>query len=102
MAGATGLLREAREPVPPHLGPWRGHLKSLLPARQRLTRGHHAALPYDGLPAFMAALRTRKSTAALALELAILTATRSGEVATSFGLGRVARFPPGAGPSISR
>lgn len=67
-----------------HPGPnpatWRGHLKTLLPARQRLTRGHHAALPYDNLPAFMADLRARKSTAALALELAILTASRSGEV----------------------
>ena len=59
---------------------WRGHLKTLLPARQRLTRGHHAALPYDDLPAFMADLRARQSTAALALELAILTATRTGEV----------------------
>ena len=59
---------------------WRGHLKTLLPARQRLTRGHHAALPYDDLPAFMADLRARQSTAALAMELAILTATRSGEV----------------------
>ena len=59
---------------------WRGHLKTLLPARQRLTRGHHAALPYDELPAFMADLRARNSLAALALELAILTATRSGEV----------------------
>ncbi|HYN00304.1 MAG TPA: site-specific integrase, partial [Aestuariivirgaceae bacterium] len=59
---------------------WRGHLKTLLPGRQRLTRGHHAALPYDNLPAFMADLRARQSTAALALELAILTATRTGEV----------------------
>jgi integrase len=59
---------------------WRGHLKSLLPARQRLTRGHHAALPYDDLPAFMAALRARQSLAALALEFVILTASRSGEV----------------------
>lgn len=59
---------------------WRGHLKTLLPARQRLTRGHHAALAYDALPAFMAELRARNSTAALALELCILTATRSGEV----------------------
>ncbi|MFT3986314.1 tyrosine-type recombinase/integrase [Aestuariivirga sp.] len=59
---------------------WRGHLKTLLPARQRLTRGHHAALPYDNMVAFMAELRSRKSSAALALELAILTACRSGEV----------------------
>ena len=59
---------------------WRGHLKTLLPASQKLTRGHHAALGYDLLPEFMAALRARQSLAAKALELAILTACRSGEV----------------------
>ena len=58
---------------------WRGHLKALLPARQRLTRGHHAALPYDDLAEFLSALQAKQSTAALALELCILTATRSGE-----------------------
>lgn len=58
---------------------WKGHLKAILPARQRLTRGRHAALPYDDLPAFMGELRARKSTAALALELCILTATRTSE-----------------------
>lgn len=59
---------------------WRGHLKTLLPARQRLDRGHHPALPYDQLPAFMADLRLIQSTPALALELCVLTASRSGEV----------------------
>ena len=59
---------------------WRGHLKTLLPARQRLTRGHHSALAYNELPAFMAALRARQSLAALALEICILTATRTSEV----------------------
>ena len=59
---------------------WKGHLKSILPARQRLTRGHHAALPYDDLPALLTALRAKQATAALALELCILTATRSGEI----------------------
>lgn len=59
---------------------WRGHLKTLLPARQRLTRGHHAALPYDDVPAFLTALRAREGLAALALEFCILTACRSGEV----------------------
>ena len=59
---------------------WRGHLKTLLPARQRLTRGHHAALPYDELPAFITNLRTKEATAALALELCILTASRTNEV----------------------
>jgi integrase len=59
---------------------WRGHLDQLLPKRQRLTRGHHAAMNYPQTPAFMRDLRARHSTAALALELAILTAARSGEV----------------------
>jgi integrase len=59
---------------------WRGHLKTLLPARQRLTRGHHAALPYDDLPALIGELRSKQAMAALALELCILTATRSGEI----------------------
>ena len=59
---------------------WRGHLDQLLPKRQRLTRGHHAAMAYDKLPAFMTALRARESLASLALEFAILTACRSGEV----------------------
>lgn len=59
---------------------WRGHLDHLLPKRQKLTRGHHAALPYGEVPAFVADLRARDATAALALEFAIFTAARSGEV----------------------
>jgi integrase len=59
---------------------WRGHLKTLLPTRQSLSRGHHAALPYDDMPAFIAELRTRQSKSSLALELCILTATRSSEI----------------------
>ena len=34
---------------------WRGHLDQLLPKRQRLSRGHHAAMPYEELPAYLAA-----------------------------------------------
>ncbi len=59
---------------------WRGHLNQLLPKRQRLKRGHHAALPYDLMPEFMANLRTRSAVAARALEFLILTGARSGEV----------------------
>jgi integrase len=59
---------------------WRGHLDQLLPKRQLLTRGHHAAMNYAELPAFMTNLQARQATAALALEFAILTAARSGEV----------------------
>jgi integrase len=59
---------------------WRGHLDQLLPKRQRLTRGHHAAMGYADVPGFMVDLQGRQATAALALEFAILTAARSGEV----------------------
>lgn len=59
---------------------WKGHLKAVLPARQRLSRGHHAAHPYDSLPVFMAQLRAvENSIAAKALEFCILTATRTNE-----------------------
>jgi integrase len=59
---------------------WRGHLAHLLPKRGKLTRGHHAALPYADVPAFMARLRQVDAIAARALEFAILTAGRSGEI----------------------
>jgi integrase len=59
---------------------WRGHLDAVLPKRARLTRGHHKAMPFDDVPAFIAALREREGVAPRALEFAILTAARSGEV----------------------
>ena len=37
---------------------WRGNLKHLLPRRQKLTRGHHAALPFAELPQFIRQLET--------------------------------------------
>jgi len=58
---------------------WRGHLDQLLPKRQQLTRGHHAAMPYTKLPAFMVDLQQRQATAATVLEFVVLTAARSGE-----------------------
>ncbi|HEX2429164.1 MAG TPA: integrase arm-type DNA-binding domain-containing protein [Aestuariivirgaceae bacterium] len=59
---------------------WKGHLSTLLPPRQKLTRGHHAAMPYQELPAFLGRLRARDGVSARALEFVILTAARSGEV----------------------
>jgi integrase len=59
---------------------WRGHLDKLLPKAGKLSRGHHAAMAYDELPAFITGLREREALAALALELAILTAVRTKEV----------------------
>lgn len=58
---------------------WRGHLALLLPAPQKLARGHHAALPWGDAPEFMVALRGREAPAARCLEYVILTAARSGE-----------------------
>lgn len=58
---------------------WRGHLDNLLPKRQRLTRGHHRALPYDQVPALNVRLKGLGSMSALCLEFTILTAARSGE-----------------------
>jgi integrase len=68
---------------------WRGHLDHLLPKKSkvatvaRAAKGrseHHAALPYVEIAGFMAALREQEGVAARALEFAILTATRTGEV----------------------
>ena len=58
---------------------WRGHLKLILPPRQKLTRGHFAAMAIDDVPEFLARLRTRPAVAARCLEFAILMAARSGE-----------------------
>jgi len=59
---------------------WRGHLDKLLPRPRKLARGHHAAMPYVEVPAFIARLRERAAVAARALEFTVLTAARSGEV----------------------
>lgn len=59
---------------------WRGLLENLLPARQKLSRGHHAAVPYTDLPATMGRLRAACGTSARAVEFSALTAARSGEV----------------------
>jgi integrase len=59
---------------------WRGHLALILPKRQKLSRGHHQAMPYPDIPEFLGKLRDTESIHALALEFLVLTAARSGEV----------------------
>jgi integrase len=59
---------------------WRGHLEHFLPKRQKLSRGHHAAMAFVEVPAFVADLAEREAMAALALEFLILTAARTNEV----------------------
>lgn len=60
---------------------WRGHLANLLPQPSKIRRvKHHPALPYFEAGAFIATLRKQEGIASLALEFAILTATRTSEV----------------------
>jgi integrase len=60
---------------------WKGHLEFLLPKTARLARvEHHTALPYAEIGPFMCELRRQSSVGARALEFAILTASRTGEV----------------------
>jgi integrase len=60
---------------------WRGHLENLLADPSKVAKvSHHAALPWQEIGSFMVDLRQREGTAARAVEFAILTAARSGEV----------------------
>jgi integrase len=59
---------------------WRGHLDHLLAKQSKITRGHHAAMDYQDVAAFIGRLRERDGLVALALEFCILTAARSNEV----------------------
>lgn len=60
---------------------WRGHLENLLANPNKIAKvEHHAALPWREIGGFMVSLREQAGVAARALEFAILTAARSGEV----------------------
>jgi integrase len=60
---------------------WRGHLDKVLPKKAKVRRvEHHPALPFTEIPAFMDRLRQENGSAARALEFAILTAARTGEI----------------------
>ena len=48
--------------------------------RQPRNAGHHAAMPYPDVPAFLSKLGEKETWGRLALEAAILTAARSGEI----------------------
>ena len=60
---------------------WKGRLEALLPD-QRKSNGvkHYPAMPWREVPAFMGRLRGEPDNIARALELAILCASRPGEV----------------------
>lgn len=74
-----GTVRGYREGLNP--ARWRGHLDKLLAKPKKLAKvKHHAALPWGDIGAFMVKLREAEGMGARALEFAILTACRSGEV----------------------
>lgn len=65
----------------PNPARWRGNLDAALPKASRVAKvEHHAAVAVADVPAFFARLRTQAGIGARALEFAILTAARSGEV----------------------
>ena len=64
----------------PNPARWRGWLDHMLPPAKKLgVRGHHAAMPYAELPAFMAKLAEINTTASRALMFTILCASRTSE-----------------------
>jgi integrase len=65
----------------PNPAQWKGNLAHILPASGKVRKvEHHAALPFDDMPEFFAEVRGREGMGARALEFAILTAARTGEV----------------------
>jgi integrase len=68
-------------PAGPNPARWRGHLDQVLPAPRKIAPiVHHNAMPFQGVPAFMAEVRQQSTVAARALEFLIHTAARTGEV----------------------
>ncbi|MEM9224187.1 MAG: tyrosine-type recombinase/integrase [Pseudomonadota bacterium] len=63
----------------PNPAVWRGSLDTVLPKPDKLSRGHHRALPYAEVPRFMAELREQEALSARLLEFTILTACRTQE-----------------------
>lgn len=60
---------------------WKGGLDIVLPKPSKISKvKHHTALPWQTMPEFMPALRKQAGMGAKALEFAIMTAARSGEV----------------------
>jgi integrase len=75
-AMVNGLRTEGMNPAR-----WDGHLANALPEKGDVREvKHHAAPPYQELPDFMVKLKGREGLAARALQLAILTAVRTGDL----------------------
>jgi integrase len=76
-AAGRGLRPAADNPAR-----WRGHLESMLAKPNKISAvKHHRAIAVAEIPAFATKLRARDDIAARALELVMLTAVRSSELA---------------------
>ncbi len=76
---SAATIRKLRSGINPAV--WRGHLDTLLAQPRKAARvKHHSALPFRQIPEFIEHLQGRNAIAALALEFAILTAARTGEI----------------------
>ena len=72
------IVREYRQGENP--ARWRGRLENLLPKPSKVQKvRHYPALPYKDIQDFMTVLKKESGLAAKALELAILTTTRTSE-----------------------
>ncbi|MCA8892647.1 MAG: tyrosine-type recombinase/integrase [Hyphomonas sp.] len=72
-AAKAKQLREGDNPAR-----WRGHLDALLPNEKREVK-HHAAIPFEDIPAFFERLRDRPLMSARVVEFVLLTGARVSE-----------------------
>lgn len=64
----------------PNPAAWRNNLDAVLPKPGKLKNvEHHAAVPIDDAPAFLAEVQEHKGASSRAVEFCLLTAARSGE-----------------------
>ena len=76
---ASATTRKLRSGFNPAI--WRGNLQTVLAAPNKVkTVEHHKALSYRALPEFVTKLQASDGISPLALEFAILNASRTGEV----------------------
>lgn len=74
-------VRGHRDPTKRNPAAWAGNLEKVYPTRGAgaLKVRHHPALPFEEVGAFLTRVRMHRGDAADALQLVILTATRTGE-----------------------
>ena len=59
---------------------WQGHVKDILPKRDKSKTKNFASMPYEKLPKFFSKISSIETVPSLALQFTILTVARTGEV----------------------